>query len=112
MSQLTSTEGINITDKGKINLEVEKFYKNLYEKGDTCNVPGQTDVNDFLKHVDTLPLENSNPILAPITIQDLYETLSSCSDSAPGPDGIPYSIIKLTWKHFGPLLTDSWQYSS
>ena len=42
---------------------------------------------------------------------DLHKTLLTCKDSAPGPDGIPYSLIKLTWNYFGPLLINSWQYA-
>ena len=38
-------------------------------------------------------------------------TLKSCADSAPGPDGIPYSVIKLTWNYFGKILIDSWDYA-
>ena len=45
-------------------------------------------------------------------IQDeLLTTLKSCADSSPGPYGIPYSIIKLTWSIFGPTLTNSWKYA-
>ena len=44
-------------------------------------------------------------------MSDLYSTLQTCSDSSPGPDGIPYSLIKFTWSQIGPLLLNSWNYA-
>ena len=55
--------------------------------------------------------ENRLNIQSPLTLGELYNTLKSCSDSAPGPDGIPYSLIRLTWSTYGPLLINSWNYS-
>ena len=46
-----------------------------------------------------------------LSLEELYSTLKTCKDSSPGPDGIPYSIIKLTWKYFGPILINSWSYA-
>ena len=48
---------------------------------------------------------------SPITAEELRSTLQSCRDSAPGPDGIPYSIIGLLWPVFGAILTNAWNYS-
>ena len=42
-----------------------------------------------------------------LTPDELLKTLKDCADSAPGPDGIPYSLIKMTWKHFGKILIGS-----
>ena len=111
MSQLITTDGTIIKDNPGINLEVERFYKNLYEKGNTREISGSSEIDDFLKNVEKVPINNNKSILAPVTVNELHETLKTCTDSAPGPDGIPYSIIKLTWKYFGPMLTDSWLFS-
>ena len=46
-----------------------------------------------------------------MTSDELREVLHSCSDSAPGPDGIPYSILGLMWPAYGPLLVDAWNHS-
>ena len=96
-----------IDDPNEIDKLVEEFYKTLYEKGDSkkgnaCSLP------NFLKNLKKAYPENVNDINTPLTITDLKKTLDSCTDSAPGPDGIPYSIIKLTWSLFGPLLLNSW----
>jgi hypothetical protein len=32
-------------------------------------------------------------------------------DSAPGPDGIPYSTYRKIWNHTGQLIINSWKYS-
>ena len=34
---------------------------------------------------------------ADLTLQELLDALMSCSDSAPGSDGIPYSVYKKLW---------------
>ena len=47
----------------------------------------------------------------PLTILDLYKSVQSCEDSAPGPDAIPYSVYKKFWRLLGPLLLKSWEYS-
>ena len=47
----------------------------------------------------------------PISIDELAKTLATCADSAPGPDGIPYSVIKAVWQTFGRILLDTWNYS-
>ena len=100
-------DGTCINEPGKINEYVEGFYRKLYEKGDTKSQNSPLLV-DFLKELETIPILVSSKLDQPITPDELFETLKTCSDSAPGPDGIPYSLIKLTWKHFGKLLADSW----
>ena len=44
-------------------------------------------------------------------MEELRTTLHSCADSAPGPDGIPYSILGLQWSSYGKLLAYAWNYS-
>ena len=46
-----------------------------------------------------------------ITLGELEETLKSCDDSAPGPDGIPYSYLKHFWREIGGILLNAWNYS-
>ena len=101
--------GTLIEDPVLINEQVEDFYKALYEKGDKSKT-NRLLLNSFLTNMPKLNKESSDEVCAPLHINELLNTLKTCTDSAPGPDGIPYSIIKLTWKHFGPKLLNSWQH--
>ena len=38
-------------------------------------------------------------------------TLEGCQDSAPGPDGIPYSYLRGLWNQLGPILFEAWNYT-
>ena len=100
----------SVTDSDKIKKYVEQFYKKLYEKGDSklCN---RNEAKDFLKHLGSINKDQTNILDGAITDHELLDTLNTCSDSAPGPDGIPYSIIKLTWNYFGKALIESWEYA-
>ena len=99
-----------IKDKNSLNDFVEDFYKKLYEKGNQ-SVTNSSSLDSFLSNLDMVSDELKDKVDSDLTLEELYNTLKSCQDSAPGPDGIPYSLIKLTWKHFGKLLLDSWNYA-
>ena len=109
MRELKS-EGMLIYDDKEIDREVEKFYKTLYEKGDTM-IRNKNKLDKFLTHIKPIDDQKNSLFNCPITIHDLKKTLQTCTDSAPGPDGIPYSLIKLTWNYYGPLLIKSWNYA-
>ena len=100
-----------INDPDQIDTMVLEYYRKLYEKGDSKKSTNSATANIFLRNMTKLDDDIINMIDAPITTLDLYNTLRSCRDSAPGPDGIPYSIIKLTWSIFGPALVNAWNYS-
>ena len=85
----------------------KKFYKKLYERGDTS----PTAYDDFLINMDQISADNKYKILTPLNMQELLATLGSCSDSAPGPDGIPYSLIRFIRPIYGPILMNSWVHS-
>ena len=103
-------EGSITEDSNKIDKAIESFYKNLYEKGDS-KIENKNKISDFLNNIKEISADNISMIDTEITVMELYNTLSSCADSAPGPDGIPYSLIKLTWNYYGPLLVNSWKYA-
>ena len=100
-----------INDPDQIDTMVLEYYRRLYEKGDSKKSTNSATANIFLRNMTKLDDDIINMIDAPITTLDLYNTLRSCRDSAPGPDGIPYSIIKLTWSIFGPAFVNAWNYS-
>ena len=107
--ELTLGNGVVSTDPKEIEKEIVTFYKNLYENYDRTILQECDDV--FFSEV--IPIENnkSNEISAPITIEELARVLRTTKDSAPGPDGISYSIWKELWEETGQLLLDSWNYS-
>ena len=100
-----------INDPDLIEQEIVNFYKGLYENYDKSEIEILQDDDEFFKELDRIPEAEAGEIIKPLTVSDLTATLLSCSDSAPGPDGIPYSIIRLLWPVFGELLRDAWNYS-
>ena len=100
-----------IDNPEKIDQMVEEFYKKLYEKGDSKEEQSKDKINNFLRNINRLGDDIVKNLDLPLTSTELLNTLKSCTDSSPGPDGIPYSIIKLTWNLFGPALINSWNYS-
>ena len=46
-----------------------------------------------------------------ITLEELSKMLSTCAESAPGPDGIGYGVYKKLWRLAGPILVEAWNYS-
>ena len=100
-------------DNGTIVTEIHEsiveFYKNLYENFERVE---HSDTDDtFFNNLETISGADEDSIVRPITAEELLTTLDSCSDSSPGPDGIPYSIIRHLWQVYGPILVDAWKHS-
>ena len=99
--------GDELTNEAEIENEIRGFYKNLYE-----SVPDQIDINDdIFRHVDPVAQVDAGVMEERLTPDELEETLKTCADSAPGPDGIPYSFLRHFWPKFGPILVAAWNYS-
>ncbi len=108
MTNITKLETRNsITeDKEEIKIEIRKFYKNLYE------AEGDTEIdNSFYQHITKVKDRDAEKVVEKLTKEEIYHTLASCKDSAPGPDGIPYSYYKRYWRYFGEILTQAWNES-
>ena len=105
---LVDGAGTKLTSEEEIETEVVNFYKNLYE-----NYPNQTTVSDdtFFDELPGIPRETDDLIADKLTKEELGAVLDSCRESAPGPDGITYSILKNLWTIFGPLLEAAWNHS-
>ena len=104
-------QGVNgeiISDPEDIEKSILDFYKKLYED---AGVTVKEDDQDFFNLIEPISGEVDEEIAVPLTLGDLRTTLDTCADSAPGPDGIPYSFIKLLWPTFGKILCDAWHYS-
>ena len=80
----------------------------MYDKKET--EPLNRD-DTFFDQITGLDGRTADEVAQPITTAELLETLAGCADSAPGPDGIPYSIIKGLWPIFGKILVDSWNFT-
>ena len=85
------------------------FYKNLYEITG-CENELTTD-ESFFSELSRVDASNADNVVKRITLEELTTVLNSCNDSAPGPDGIPYSILKHFWQDFGPVLIKAWEFS-
>ena len=100
-------DGTLITDESLIESEIVNFYKKLYEE--------KKDVNNqdafFFTQIDPIAEEDNASVAEVVTEAALRETLHTCKDSSPGPDGIPYSYLGLLWPSYGKLLRDAWTYS-
>ena len=104
---LLKENGEEIKEQEEIESEIRKFYKDLYE-----SVPGDlVDDNDIFRNIQRLPPNEASTMAASLTLEELEETLKTCEDSAPGPDGIPYSFLKHFWRQAGPVILKAWEYS-
>ena len=100
-------EGEECTDAKKIEAEIRNFYKELYETN-----ANNLELNDeIFRHINPLDSTSVDNVVGDLTINDLAETLKTCEDSSPGPDGIPYSFLKYFWGTIGELILRAWQYS-
>ena len=94
-----------------IKTEIVNFYRNLYETNrDDINDNLTTD-ESFFSELNRVDDGNAANVVKRITTEELTSVLQNCSDSAPGPDGIPYSILKHFWADFCPVLIKAWEYS-
>ena len=102
-------EGYKVaTGQKELETLVTGFYANLYDSKDNLS----TNYENFyptgltkLNEVDRSGLDQ------PLTLEELHKTVKTCSDSAPGPDGIGYRFYEMFWDCLGPLSLKSWEYS-
>jgi hypothetical protein len=108
-NEIVSDDGMVLKDSSGIEKEIVKFYKDLYEKESV--IADDLTLNDFLKHVTPISGAEEDDVVRKLGKDEMRKTLHTCKDSAPGPDGIPYSIIGLLWEVYGPVLEEAWNYS-
>ena len=82
-----------VNDPAMIEQEIVKYYKNLYEEYDRGFLEDIRDDDDFFNELTKISGASEETVVRPIELRDLTKTLHTCRDSAPGPDGIPYSIL-------------------
>ena len=109
-------DGELTNDQTEISDGVVNFYKDLYELKENStpspNAPNLDDIKkEFFSKVEPIPPEEEATVTAPVSVEELWTVLDNCVDSAPGPDGIPYSYLKYFWKEFGQILALAWEQS-
>ena len=107
ISIIIRENGEEVTDPEQVKDEIKAFYKNLYE-----SVPDQLMINDdIFRNITPKDQMQALTLTERLTLEELKQTLESCKDSSPGPDGIPYSFLKHFWNYMGPAILDAWHYS-
>ena len=89
---------------------VRQFYERLYNSREPVKIDDSVFCNDFFANCPTMDIQQSRNLARPLDIAELKEALKSCSDSAPGLDGIPYSYYS-AFPIMLDLVLDSWNYA-
>jgi hypothetical protein len=105
---LKDEQGIPQTKLDKIMDIARTFYKKLYELKTLVPI---TPENDFFNLCPSLTNEAKDLMEKDLTLQELLCTLKTCNESAPGPDGIPYSYYKTFHSILLPKMLQAWQWS-
>ena len=108
-TKIERNNGQIINKEEEIETEVVNFYKELYEDFDASII--ENNDQDFFQGLEPVSGDDEMELCKDVSVDELRRTLLTCSDSAPGPDGIPYSIIGLLWHIFGPVLAAAWKHS-
>jgi exonuclease III len=105
---LKDEQDVPQTKLGKIMDIARTFYKKLYELKTLTTVRPE---NDFFNLCPSLTNEAKDLMEKDLTEQELFSTLKTCNESAPGPDGIPYSYYKTFHSLLLPKMLQAWQWS-
>jgi hypothetical protein len=86
---------------------VHEFYSKLYNEKATANetITPLPTKHPKLKAMDNKILEED------ITLNEIKKTLNTIRETAPGEDGIPYSVYKKYIDILGPYMLKAWRYS-
>jgi Reverse transcriptase (RNA-dependent DNA polymerase) len=99
------TDSSEVTETNEINDAINKFYKDLYERGE----PSHSVIDGtFYENIVKVRDGDVAKVTLPLSKEEIYEVLLTCKDSALGPDGISYSYYKHFWHVFGDTLAQSW----
>jgi hypothetical protein len=106
ISKITNNEKAYVGQE-QVSKGITDFYKELYSAQ-----PAQkkNDMN-FYANCPKLSEEQAKFLDKDLNLKGLQDALSSCKESSPGPDGIPYIISKKYWKMMGPIILNAWSYS-
>ena len=109
--ELINARNETIKTADEVEAEIVNFYKSLYENYDKTHLSNAEDDDSFFDNLSSVTDDDASDVTKPLTVAELRMTLHSCKDSAPGPDGIPYSYIGALWSTMGPLICEAWRHS-
>ncbi len=86
---------------------VYNFYSKLYDYHEN------DDATNFLSliNIGSFSTEANDKLKMPLSKNELVTTLKNSGDTASGPDGIGYRLIKACWSFYGDILINSWNYA-
>ena len=88
---------------------VQQFYGRLYSNPRPNKLDDIAFVDDFFANCPTIEREHRENLARPLSVTELKESLSTCKDSAPGLDGIPYSFYKAFPDLLLKYVIESWE---
>ena len=110
-TSINKESGEEVTGQKEIEDTIVDFYKTLYENYEKGHLRDIDISDDFFKNLQPVTGDDEEEVVNQIGLEELGRTLAGCKDSAPGPDGIPYSFYKALWRWVGPLILDAWNYT-
>ena len=90
---------------------VRIFYARLYNGTTPDNVQDDQFCQNFFSNCPKIDDNHKAIIKRPLSIEELKISLSTCEDSSPGLDGIPYSFYKAFPEPLLELLLKSWNHA-
>ena len=93
-------DGTNYQGQDGVSVGITSFYKKLYSLNDS----GPDRDQGFYDLCPEISQQSRFTMDAELTDAELLSALMTCSDSAPGSDGIPYSVYKSLWSIVGKYL--------
>lgn len=94
----------------EVSKAISDFYSKLYKKQD--NIKKLDKNHPMFSSLPKLDSNDSDFLKSKLTIDELHETLKTCTESAPGPDGISYDTYKHLWSISGPIILNAWEHSN
>jgi len=103
------SNGSSFYMQDEISKAIGTFYSDLYKKNPNLK-PLDKDLPMF-KTLPKLSDEDANTLKSDLTLEELTNTLKTCKESAPGPDGITYDSYRHLWHIAGPIILNAWNHS-
>ena len=104
---LLTSNGREVTDQQEIIQEQVDYYTDLYKSDPAIEFKLENTANVQLSS------QQYEDLNRPLTFQELtYAMQSMAKDKSPGPDGLPVEVYETFWKQVGPILYESYIFSS